>query len=135
MYPASTIKLFCMAAAYKRIKQGRFSEGSVYDLLHSMITVSDNQSFDTLTDINGKDFINQWINTNGFSKSKVVHKPNPSLADYGQNSSSAKDCGKLLEQIYRGKCVSKSASQKMFSLLTQQERRWKIPAGIPDGVP
>ena len=134
MYPASTIKLFCMAATYERIKQGRFSEGSVYDLLHSMITVSDNQSFDTLTDINGKDFINQWINTNGFSKSKVVHKLNPSLADYGQNSSSAKDCGKLLEQIYRGKCVSKSASQKMFSLLTQQERRWKIPAGIPDGV-
>lgn len=47
---------------------------------------------------------------------------------------SAKDCGKLLERIYRGTCVSKKYSQEMLNLLMHQEVRYKIPAGLPSGI-
>ena len=47
---------------------------------------------------------------------------------------SAKDAGMILEQIYRGKCVSARYSREMLNLLLRQTRRWKIPAGLPSGV-
>ena len=48
-----------------------------------------------------------------------------------KNHTSARDCGRLLEDIYEGKCVSEEASLDMLALLTGQERDWKIPAGLP----
>ena len=51
-----------------------------------------------------------------------------------RNVSSAKDCAKLLEEIYEGTCVSKSYSKKMLNLLLKQTRRSKIPSGIPSGI-
>lgn len=39
-----------------------------------------------------------------------------------------------MERIYRGKAVSRTYSAQMRDLLLQQERRWKIPAGLPYGV-
>ena len=47
---------------------------------------------------------------------------------------SAKDAGMILEQIYRGKCVSARYSREMLNLLLRQTRTWKIPAGLPYGV-
>lgn len=47
---------------------------------------------------------------------------------------SAKDCGKLLERIYRGTCVSKKYSQEMLNLLMHQEVRYKILAELPSGI-
>ena len=40
----------------------------------------------------------------------------------------------MLEQIYRGKCVSKQYSKEMLNLLLHQTVRYKIPAGLPYGV-
>ena len=40
----------------------------------------------------------------------------------------------LLERIYKGTCVSKPASDKMKNLLLNQQRRVKIPAGLPSGT-
>ena len=54
--------------------------------------------------------------------------------DGGRNSASAKDCGVLLERIYRGQCVSKQYSNEMLNLLLHQTVRYKIPAGLPSGV-
>ena len=42
---------------------------------------------------------------------------------------SVKDCGTLLEKIYKGECVSKDASEEMLNLLSNQENTWKIPQG------
>ena len=47
---------------------------------------------------------------------------------------SAKDAGMILEQIYRGKCVSARYSREMLNLLLRQTKTWKIPAGLPYGV-
>ena len=48
---------------------------------------------------------------------------------------SVKDCGLLLERIYRGECVSEEASAQMLDLLKRQENTSKIPAGIKAEVP
>ena len=46
----------------------------------------------------------------------------------------AKDCGKLLEDIYRRTWVNRTVSNEMESLLLSQDTRYKIPAGLPEGV-
>ena len=52
----------------------------------------------------------------------------------GRNMTSAKDCGLLLERIYKGECVSEEASKAMLNLLLNQEVKWKIPTGLPVGI-
>ena len=47
---------------------------------------------------------------------------------------SAKDAGMILEQIYRGKCVSARYSREMLNLLLNQENTTKIPEGVPEDV-
>lgn len=82
-----------------------------------------------LTDA-GKRVTNKWksgyyLQANGAAAS---------IGDGGRNMTSAKDCGVLLERIYKGRCVSKKYSGKMLAFLKQQQRKWKIPAGLPSGV-
>jgi len=146
MYPASTIKAFVMATVYDQISKGKLQEtGTVQRLLRSMITVSDNESFNALVRIlgsgsflSGAKVVNHYLKKNGYTGTGCHHTLHPAgssrTSDGRSNSSSAKDCGVLLTRIYRGKCVSKKYSAKMLSLLKQQERRWKIPSGLPSGV-
>ena len=47
---------------------------------------------------------------------------------------SVRDCGRLLEQIYRGECVSEEASAAMLDLLLNQQVTWKIPEGLDSSV-
>jgi len=51
-----------------------------------------------------------------------------------KNVTSAKDCGRVLERIYRKTAVNKKSSGKMLKLLKAQKRRTKIPAGVPAKV-
>ena len=44
------------------------------------------------------------------------------------------DCGKILERIYNGECVSKKYSKKMLKLLKAQTFDYKIPSSLPKGV-
>lgn len=140
IYAASVIKMYAMAAAYDRISQGRFSEASVSSTLKSMITVSSNDAFNTIVRKVGTSYINTWCRQNGYNDTNQGHGLSPSSNNYGlsngtgSNVTTVKDCGKLLESIYRGTCVSKKASVKMLNLLKQQQRRSKIPAGVPSGV-
>ena len=84
--------------------------------------------------------MNNWISARGFKDTKVRHGCLPADNCFGEhssvrfNSTSVKDCGRFLELVYRGKCVSKKASRKMLEMLKAQTRRTKIPAGIPAGV-
>lgn len=52
----------------------------------------------------------------------------------GSTLSTAKDVGGLLERVYRRTAVSEEASAQMWNLLWNQQRRIKIPAGLPSGV-
>lgn len=48
-----------------------------------------------------------------------------------KNTTSAKDCGRLLERIYRGEFISHLASRQMEELLLNQQVTYKIPSTIP----
>ena len=146
MYPASTIKAFVMASTYDQIRQGKMQySSSVRNLLWDMITVSDNESYNELVRrhgggsfVKGTAVVNQYLKKNGYTRTGCHSSLHPSssswASDGGRNTASAKDCGKLLEQIYRGKCVSKQYSKEMLNLLLHQTVRYKIPAGLPSGV-
>lgn len=146
MYPASTIKAFVMASTYDQIRQGKMQySSSVRNLLWDMITVSDNESYNELVRrhgggsfVKGTAVVNQYLKKNGYTRTGCHSSLHPSssswASDGGRNTASAKDCGKLLEQIYRGKCVSKQYSREMLNLLLHQTVRYKIPAGLPSGV-
>ncbi len=48
-----------------------------------------------------------------------------------ENYTSVRDCGMFLKKIYKGEIPY---GEDMMNLLKQQERRGKIPAGVPQGV-
>ncbi|MDO4337989.1 MAG: serine hydrolase [Eubacteriales bacterium] len=147
MYPASTIKAFVMASIYDQINSGKLSYSSaIKNLLKQMITVSDNESCNQLVRyhsksrsfISGAGEVNKYLKKNGYTGTEIHHTLSPSSSAYTSdgksNMGSAKDCGVLLEKIYKGTCVSKKYSKEMLNLLLGQTRRWKIPAGLPSGV-
>lgn len=147
MYPASTIKAFVMASVYNEIYHKRMQESStVQRLLTNMITVSDNESFNELVRsqsrshdfVSGAAVVNRYLRENGYSSTGCHHTLHPSSSprqgDGTSNSSSVRDCGILLERIYKGKCVSSGYSKKMLHLLLNQQIRWKIPSGLPSGI-
>lgn len=147
MYPASVIKPFVMAATFDRIKNKKLSYSStVKSLLKSMITVSDNEAYNQLVRMNsssgsfvqGAAEVNKYLKKYGYTRTGCHTTLHPSsswyTSDGGTNTSSAKDCGVLLEKIYKGTCVSASYSKEMLNLLLGQTRRWKIPAGLPAGT-
>jgi beta-lactamase class A len=144
-HPASMIKLFAMASTFDRIEKGKLKQtSSVNSWLHSMITVSSNDSFNQLLKQNGSgsysrgiDAITAFCKKQGYTETSIGGTLSPSyMPSYhrGYNRSSVKDCGHILEDIYRGTLVSENASAQMLSLLKKQTRKSKIPAGLPSGV-
>lgn len=146
MYPASTIKAFVMASTYDQIQSGKIKKTSyINSLLWNMITVSDNECYNELVRrqgggsfVNGAATVNKYLKKNGYTSTGCHCTLHPSssyiTSDGKRNQASAKDCGKLLENIYRGTCVSKKYSKEMLNLLKNQKVRYKIPAGLPSGI-
>ncbi len=146
MKAASLIKLFIMATVYEKIDEGTLEQTAEIDnLLNQMITVSHNESSNELvrrlsesgTDhAEGMTVVNDYAAANGY----IYTSQGRDLRDFrevpaeGENYTSAADCGRLLEQIYDGTCVSEEASSEMLELLKNQQRTWKIPAGLPQGI-
>lgn len=157
---ASLIKLFVMAATYQNMDEVLAHQAALMNcaveekkvkaevdmLLWNMITISDNEAYHELVRLQTaeNDFkagcraLNQYLKAEGYIHSRVRHTLQPSGTDDdgigGANTTSAKECGQLLEKIYRGQCVSKEASEEMLHILSNQEVTWKIRAGLPDGI-
>lgn len=144
---ASLIKLYNMAAVYEEIENGNLEKNEmVTNYLHNMITVSDNGAFNHLLYVlgdgngtTGAEMITDYCKENGFIDTGCGGTLSSKETGFSSiwlftNYTSSKDCGHLLEEIYRGTLVSKEASKEMLSLLKQQEWRMKIPAGLPEGV-
>ncbi len=143
---ASIIKVFIMAAIYDRIcypaSEERYIsfpesyEGELKQKITEMITVSDNGAANLLIESMGNGdaqagmaVVNQFCEENGYTGTHLGRKfleANPA----GDNYTSADDCCRLLESIYRGTCVNAEASAKMLAYLQNQTRRNKIPAGL-----
>lgn len=159
-YSASLIKAFVMAKTYQDLDEVISNQAAkmntadmaaarvkVEDLLWNMITVSDNESCNELVRLqtSGLDFksgaeaVNAYLEQEGYTETSVQHTlhPAPSASEglgEGRNMTSVRDCGMLLERIYKGTCVDEEASKEMLNLLLNQQVRWKIPAGLPAGI-
>lgn len=146
MQSASVIKVFIMGAVYERgiyaadLGLTPISVGDVSGLLHSMITVSDNEAANELVIRLGQGnfyagaaVVNDFCQDHGYTAS---HMGRPFLAENpsDDNYTSANDCTDILTDIYNGDLVNEEASAQMLNLLKQQTRKGKIPAGIPQNV-
>ena len=143
MYPASTIKAFAMAEAFDLVNQGRLPlTDELQRQLYLMITESDNDAFNQIVSafgsgdfLAGAQVLNTYLKKNGYNGTQLHHTAKPAMnafiTDGGTNAGTAKDCGLLLERIYKGQCVNAKYSASMMNLLVNQKRRWKIPAALP----
>lgn len=147
MRSASVIKLFVMEAVYSRIEKGYIVQtSSINSLLNSMITVSSNEAMNELvrrlsgvgSNQLGAAILHAYLKEQGYSSTHLGGALQPSATPnilYGGNTTtSAKECGEILEKIYRGECVSPIASNQMLQLLLRQQKRSKIPSGLPSGT-
>lgn len=144
MYSASLIKLYIMAEVYRQVDAGEMvMNDEIKDLLRKMITISDNDACNTLaTKIGGGDqtlgFAKITQNAVNLGCEYTVQKNDlqavREVPIEPGNFTSVKDCGIILEKIYRGELVSAEASAQMLELLKGQQRRFKIPRDLPAGV-
>lgn len=135
MQAASLIKLYIMGAIYERYDE--LGNESVDSLLHSMITVSDNDAANSLVEIlgggdsgAGMQAVNAFCvqyNFNDTQMGRLLLAENPT----GENYTSVEDCGKFLYRVYTDKF---DHSEDMENLLKAQTKTAKIPAGVPDGI-
>lgn len=140
---ASLIKLYVMGAVMQDIQDGSLEmNDSIKHLLNEMITVSDNSATNELVryldpDHNhrlGLEKLNTFIEEQGFDNTHAYNGLEDSSLWYSvdtPNTTSAKDCGNLLEQIYQGEFISHLSSHKMEDLLLNQQVTYKIPSTIP----
>lgn len=158
MYAASLIKLFVMESSYqymdmllenKKSHLGveQTTEAIVKNQLAEMIEQSDNESYNDLVSLHSEDLdfekgcylVEEYLKEAGYQDTGIFHTLSPSetepqsISDI-KNHTSVEDCGKLLEKIYRGTCVSEEASQEMLDLLMKQKNVNKIPQGVPENI-
>lgn len=146
MESASLIKLYIMGAVWQAIEDGTLADTSqIQELLQQMITVSDNESSNRLVEAlspdgtshaRGREIVNGFADANGCVDTEQGRdlKDHRDVEPAEKNFTSVKDCGLFLEKVYQGACVSPEASGQMLELLKAQQRREKIPAGLPEGT-
>ncbi len=142
MQAASLIKLYIMGAVYENYDQiiSQYGKDSVDSCLYSMITVSDNDSANTLTTYlgggdsdAGRQAVNSFCQNHGYTR---THMGRMLLAsnENDDNYTSVADCGHFLMEIYKEEESSYSHATDMYNLLKAQTRKNKIPAQLPSGV-
>ena len=133
MIAASLIKLFVAGEFYTQTGSGKLSEEKFGSQPDSMINVSDNTACNNLISAVGMSNVNEFAKKNGYKATQLNRKM---LENNGtENYTSVKDCGKMLEKVLNGTYVSKHASERILEKgLKAQQRRSKIPAGVPSGV-
>lgn len=146
MKSASVMKLFIMGTVYKAFESGELERtDEVMALMQNMIEYSDNEDSNRLLYLLGNGSyergiakVDAFIREYGFSDMTVEYNgfndPATNMGSGMYNQVSAKDCGKLLEDIYRRTWVNRAVSNEMEAMLLAQNTRYKIPAGLPEGV-
>lgn len=140
MRAASLIKLYVAGCVYENYTHAAQYEGylgETEELIGRMIMVSDNTSCNTLVSRlgdgsaeNGFHLINQYCSSHGFAD---THMGRFMLAsnENDDNYTSPRDCCSVLKMFYAGQLAG---SENILNYMNRQERRGKIPAGIPAGV-
>lgn len=133
MVAASLIKLFVAGEFYRQTNENMLDIEKYGRLPDSMISVSDNGAANTLIGAVGMENVNRFAEENGFKATELNRRMLESNGK--ENYTSAKDCGVMLEQVLEGKYVDQKSSDRILQDLRDQQRTWKIPAGIPSDVP
>ncbi|MGB4609211.1 MAG: serine hydrolase [Saccharofermentanales bacterium] len=147
MYPASLAKLFLMGTIFQAIEDEIIEyNDNIANELQIMITISDNAAFNrlfyflqnTVPEKNMFDFVDDFCKQNNFTQTTIHNLIVITGYEYFIYptdyvfETSAEDVGHFMSMVYQGKLVNPEASQKMYELLSGQERTWKIPALLPD---
>ena len=146
MKSASTMKLFIMGAVYEDIHLGHIERTQdVVALLTDMIEVSSNSAANKLLLLlgdgsyaDGAERVNRFIRKQGFSS--LTHEYNgfeDSAAVVDASSTNCvlpADCGRFLEKIYHREFISRSVCNEIEQMMLNQQTRYKIPKGLPEGV-
>lgn len=162
MRSASMIKVFLLAAAMEKVKEGSLQLGMpivlrskdkvggsgilggypngfvlrLDSVLRLMITESDNTATNILIDLLGMDNINTYIKENGYKDTCLSRKMMDFAAvkDGRENYTSVRDLGCLFERIYRHECVSDEQDEIMLSYLKEQTDKECFPSALPDAT-
>ncbi len=139
MQAASLIKLYIAGAIYERYDEicEKYGKENVDSQLYNMITVSDNTTANTLPnylcvadDDNGSAEVTDYCKRNGYENS-IMGRMLLAPKDHGDNITSVNDCAEFLTKAYNGEMPH---AEDVINLLKHQERRHKIPSGLPEGV-
>lgn len=139
MQSASLIKLFIAGTVYENweiLKAGESFDGETEELLRNMLTISDNDATNTLiqrigegNNVVGFERINAYLLKYGYENTHIG-RVMLDLNASDDNYTSVKDCGLFLEKIYKNEIPG---SEFILDCLKNQERRNKIPSGLPEG--
>lgn len=138
VYSASLIKLFVAQTAYQKVADGKLAKSQrLEDEIRKMLTYSDNEAWKYLARAlgnggysRGMAAVTETAQASGFSDTGQFYKG--SHKNY--NFTSVNDCGAYLRGLLNGTIVNQEYSEKILSLLKQQQHLHKIPSGIPDEV-
>lgn len=146
MNSASVMKLFIMGAVYKAFENGELERNDeIMSLMNDMVSYSDNPDSNRLLYYLGNsdyargiERVNEFIEEYGFSGMTVEYNgfndPETNTRSDIYNQVAAKDCGRLLEKIYHRELVNRKVSNEIEQMMLNQDTRYKIPAGLPEGV-
>lgn len=130
---ASVMKLFVMGAIYENYDAAcQYAGKNVIDSnLYSMISVSSNEAWTYLVVVLGQgdyakgiEVLDTWNEKHGYTQTRMEGVP------YG-NYTSVKDCGKILEDIEKGKLKN---SEAMKELIQHQSIAGRLRRGLPSDV-
>ncbi len=146
MRSASVMKLFIMETVYEAFDRGDLprNEDTVY-LLRSMIVNSSNESSNRLLTLLGDGDIaagiarvNEFIHLRGFNSGTIEYNgfedPAATMDPDHANTVMAKDVGLLLSRVYNRSFISRAVCNEIEQMMLDQETRYKIPRGLPEGV-
>ena len=162
MRSASMIKVFILAAALNKANKSELniddvitlkssdkvggagilagrpsgSEISIRELLRLMITESDNTATNILIDLLGFDYINHYIQSNGYHDTILQRKmmDTNAINSGRENFSSVTDLGNIFTKIYQHKCVNENFDNLMLDFLKAQADTDCFPAALPDKI-
>lgn len=132
MIAASLIKLFIAGEFFTLGEQGELDVDDYYNKPDLMISISDNGAANSLISACTMEKINEFAKEKGYEETEL----NRRMLDWNgtENYTSARDCGKMLEEVLKGEYVSEDASERILEALRNQQRTSKIPAGVPKEV-
>jgi beta-lactamase class A len=119
----------------------------IRDLMHLMIVVSDNTATNLILERIGGNAVNQRMAQLGLTQTAVMRKimqtkpesfteegKKPGNDRWGTGRSCPRDMVVLLEKLYRGQLVSKSASEEMINVLKRQRDLQGVGRDMKDTV-